>query len=451
MFLEKLSVTGYRGFENMQHLRLAVPTGEPGSGLSIVVGPNNGGKSALLESIFLVSRAKPINLPADDPTWNRVKIESQWTGDVRVTLQAAEAGGSLLTPIGGTKAEQLPLVYFLPPRRDLPNSGGANSLSAHKFMEQMVSAALRNATPHFGPRLRAACQNQEKFDEILFALTGEEIRIRVEGDQFTLRVMRAQHRPTGLGSGPCSLMQLALAFSDTPEGTIVVIDEPELSLHPALQKRLLEFLVTRSSNSQIIYATHSPLLISWKAILNGGALARVFRRDSAGCIIRQPTPDMIKELEGLLQNVNNPHILDVVAKEVFFLPDRVILVEGQEDVFCYRKMSEDLEVSFDGEFFGWGIGGADNMPKICNLLRELGYFKVTAILDKNMESRLDGLRKEFKDYRFHCISANNVRDKRAKNAVKSVRGLCDTAGKIHRESCDEVIHMLEGIGRYFSE
>ena len=111
-FLEKLSVTGYRGFEKLQHLRLAVPSDEPGSGLTIVVGPNNGGKSALLESIFLVSRAKPINLPADDPTWNRVEIESRWTGGVRMTLRAAggreSAYSNRRTQRGATSARLFP-------------------------------------------------------------------------------------------------------------------------------------------------------------------------------------------------------------------------------------------------------------------------------------------------------------------------------------------------------
>ena len=379
-----------------------------------------------------------------------VEISSKWTEGLRVALQGVEGDEGRISPVGDTKPGQLPLVYFLPPRRDLPDSGPGDSLSAHKFMEQTEALGLRNDGPHFAPRLRAACKNRKGFEDTLFELMGEEIRIRVEGTEIVTRAMMTQHRPSGLGSGPRSLVQLAIAFFDTPDGTIVVIDEPELSLHPALQKRLLQFLVERSSTSQIIYATHSPHLISWTAILNGGVLARVFRTADAGCIIRQPARETIQQLEGLLQNVNNPHILDVVAREVFFLPDQVILVEGQEDVHCYRKIEQDLQLPLGGEFFGWGIGGAGNMVKICNLLKELGYLKVAAILDKNMESGLVGFREEFKDFHFLCIPADNVRDKKDKKASKPVRGLCDTDGNIHKESRHDVRRIFKEINNYLS-
>jgi predicted ATPase len=44
---------------------------------------------------------------------------------------------------------------------------------------------------------------------------------------------------------------------------LILIDEPEVSLHPELQKILAALLQDASARTQIIVATHSPELIRW--------------------------------------------------------------------------------------------------------------------------------------------------------------------------------------------
>lgn len=51
--VETLSIKGLRGFAEYAELKLAVPTdNQPGSGLTILVGPNNGGKSTITEGNY---------------------------------------------------------------------------------------------------------------------------------------------------------------------------------------------------------------------------------------------------------------------------------------------------------------------------------------------------------------------------------------------------------------
>ena len=47
--INELSCCGYRGFATKQSLKLATPNGKRGSGLTVLVGPNGGGKSTLVE------------------------------------------------------------------------------------------------------------------------------------------------------------------------------------------------------------------------------------------------------------------------------------------------------------------------------------------------------------------------------------------------------------------
>ncbi|MCB2291854.1 AAA family ATPase [Clostridium sp. CS001] len=53
-----------------------------------------------------------------------------------------------------------------------------------------------------------------------------------------------------------SLLQLNL------ENSIILIDEPELSLHPEWQQKILKFYRNIGKNNQIIIATHSPHIVS---------------------------------------------------------------------------------------------------------------------------------------------------------------------------------------------
>jgi hypothetical protein len=80
--------------------------------------------------------------------------------------------------------------------------------------------------------------------------------------------------------------------------------------------------------------------------------------------------------------MNNPHILGLDAREAFFLEEQIILVEGQEDVVFYKKIAKDLNFEINGNFFGWGVGGADNMSIVAQMLKELGFKKLSVYWTK---------------------------------------------------------------------
>lgn len=65
------------------------------------------------------------------------------------------------------------------------------------------------------------------------------------------------------GSGEFSVAILVNKIFEAPNKSLIVLDEPEVSLHPGAQARMLEFLLDRIKRSkhQIILGTHSPFLI----------------------------------------------------------------------------------------------------------------------------------------------------------------------------------------------
>lgn len=69
---------------------------------------------------------------------------------------------------------------------------------------------------------------------------------------------------SNLGSGYEMVFALIYSFylaQQSEKQLIVLIDEPELHMHPTLQEKFVKFLLEFSKNSQIIVTSHSPLLI----------------------------------------------------------------------------------------------------------------------------------------------------------------------------------------------
>ena len=144
--------------------------------------------------------------------------------------------------------------------------------------------------------------------------------------------------------------------------------------------------------------------------------------------------------------------MGVKACEALFLADKIVLVEGQEDVVIYERMLRKLNIDLPGNFFGWGTGGADKMHDFCKMLKELGYYKVFGILDNNKSDVRYNLAAEYPNYSFACIPCDDVRDKRdPKDKSKiSKKGLCDTKGNVHKEHEDDVRKLFGEVNAYFA-
>ena len=251
------------------------------------------------------------------------------------------------------------------------------------------------------------------------------------------------HSSEGLGEGLISLFFIVDALYDSSEGDIIAIDEPELSLHPSLQKKLASLLADYAKTRQIVLATHSPHFIDWNWILAGAKVVRVVKEPST-IVCHQLKDTYLPRVEGLLKNQNNPHIMGLEAKEVFFLEDNVILVEGQEDVIWYKRIADDLGVELPAEFYGWGVRGAGNMPVIAGILKELGFRNVTGIFDGDKQSECDKVSKEFPDYMFKVIPAEDVRSKAPVKAKDAVDGLIE-GDRLKEEYRNEILNMFSDI------
>ncbi len=438
--LKSLTVEGYRGFATEQSLRFAQPNGKNGSGLTIVVGPNNGGKSTVMEAIRILTTDDTVTFTEgkrNKRAGDRVRLQLNLDDGRFSELKTAAAGGASLERVG-TRGELIGTTLGLPPRRHFPSQftnvgDAARDTYAATSVAQNLSRGLPNDSfthrlhrLHVRPDLRA---NFERLLARVFRPALQWTLDQTDSGHYYLKITGATgfHSSEGTGDGFLNAFFLIDALYDSEDGHAILVDEPEVSLHPSAQRRLCELFLEYSATRQIIVATHSPYFLPMEALSNGMHVARVFVTD-AGTTVREWSA--APGVAPLLADLNNPHVFGLDAREVFFLDDGVILVEGQEDVVFYRRMVKDLGQPIEGTFYGWGVGGAPKMRIIAGILDKLGFRRVAGVLDGNVPEVRASLELEFPHYKFFLLPAHDIRTKPPTKARGPVEGLFDSSGSI---------------------
>lgn len=105
----------------------------------------------------------------------------------------------------------------------------------------------------------------------------------------------------GLSSGEKQLFMRALTLKMIEaENAIILIDEPEISLHPKWQQKIIKIYQNIGDNNQVIIATHSPHIIG--SVKNENV--RVMRKSSSGIEIKKLNELTYgQSMDNILENV----------------------------------------------------------------------------------------------------------------------------------------------------
>ena len=192
-----------------------------------------------------------------DPDWDLANHETILSALVRTYAQPAQfrgymAGATLFPPVPLDERAPLRLPQTFVPTASVPAPDGTNLLSVlqkiraeHEDYWEQIEDALRAGFPTFRKlewAIVAAGQvalawHDRRFKEPLFA--------------------------NELSSGMLRFIHLAALLLCPEPPSVILLDEPELSLHPELLRILAELLVQAADRSQIIVATHAGSLLRW--------------------------------------------------------------------------------------------------------------------------------------------------------------------------------------------
>ncbi len=120
------------------------------------------------------------------------------------------------------------------------------------------------------------------------------------------------------GSGEVAVVRLVLKILDAPDYSLIILDEPEVSLHPGAQNRLVIFLLNQiiKKKHQIILSTHSPVIAK---MLPRSAIKTFYQNpDSGRFLIKEDltAKEAFYYLEHKVDTKYNITVEDILAKSV---------------------------------------------------------------------------------------------------------------------------------------
>ena len=453
MKIVKLEIENFKSFGERQKIEFASPTGAVGSGLTLLVGQNNTGKTSVIDAVRLLldsnemiekgqrrnDKYPTIELHGPDglirscsPALNRLQYSGFKMSDDSFRIVASRRSWS---PKLQSHANYLLMGedghYWrqINPQRD---SGPHNQLVSrlsnidqNSDQRKKLTSLLRTLIPTFG-----------------------DWRIDLDDGFVVVDYTQSAdlwHRASVLGDGILSTFQLAVAIMDLRSECVLFVDEPELSLHPQAQKSVAVTLKRLSANRQIVVATHSPYFVDFEIIGNGARLYRFYLNGNQS-YTRSLSAELVQELKLATQDYQKPQLFDVVAKEMFF-DTSVLFVEGQEDVGLLRKVAKETDRP-TLPVFGYGIGGAGQTERFLRMAKDLGI-RCGALLDGTEESRVEDLQEKYPEFLIKALPTEDIRDKCSQPARSAKCGVFTSNGDLKDDFRTPFLSLYDEYSHFF--
>ena len=366
MKIRNLYITEYKG---LRDITLNFENNNNVLDLVVLAGVNGSGKTRVLESIyyyFEMLRSKVVSLELfyeknenevlDNlmSTEGLTEIEKKMQKDIEYAdclrnikyyNQDYKEGGnqninSKIISRSFEKLKIFPKIIYVPTEINFQKIEIASPMlvQEYKFLNIINSNLIKDVPSYIATRIVAEMlkNKNEKvgdiqkkvFDEIneIFETLGIEVKIEdisqdgrnipiftnSSGDKFDINE---------LSSGEKQLFLRTLAIKMlNPENSIILIDEPELSLHPKWQQKIVDVYRKIGKNNQIIIATHSPHILGSVKKEN---IMLLDKNDDGEIIVKtgdelynsygQPTDRVLKDIMGL-ETTRNPKVFKLLEE-----------------------------------------------------------------------------------------------------------------------------------------
>ena len=366
MKIRNLYITEYKG---LRDITLNFENNNNVLDLVVLAGENGSGKTRVLESIyyyFEMLRSKVVSLELfyeknenevlDNlmSTEGLTEIEKEMQKDIEYVdclrnikyyNQDYKEGGnqninSKIISQSFEKLKIFPKIIYVPTEINFQKMNAASTtlIQEYKFINIVDTNLIKDIPSYIATKIisemlknkneKVGDIQKKVFDEIneIFETLGIEVKIEdisqdgrnipiftnSSGDKFDINE---------LSSGEKQLFLRTLAIKMlNPENSIILIDEPELSLHPKWQQRIVDVYRKIGKNNQIIIATHSPHVLGSVKKEN---IMLLDKTNDGKIIVKtgnelynsygQPTDRGLKDIMGL-ETTRNPKVFKLLEK-----------------------------------------------------------------------------------------------------------------------------------------
>ncbi len=297
------------------------------SKFNILVGPNNAGKTNFLDSFEVF--------------FNQSKSLKRLNSDIELKL---EIDGKLKTIVykNGKLNYNFSKDEYLKIKKAIKRIDDQNSL------EKLVTKELE----------KFKINHPEKYKEFIEIIENYFQNIQINEDLFkaNVKINSDQEPIKRMGAGFKRLFVI-LFYLFHPECQILLIDEPELHLHPSVIKKFLKILDNNNLNTKILMTTHHPTFVQAKFL---DKIWRVARDSEGKTKIYKFKKKMDLETDRFIQEINDDN-------SAMLFSDKVLLVEGVSDSILMRGLidkfldnGKDIKVVYTG-----GLGDIELYEKVC--------------------------------------------------------------------------------------
>jgi putative ATP-dependent endonuclease of OLD family len=286
--------------------------------------------------------------------------------------------------------------YITTPRREVFNKHIQEAISVLKTDEflELEKQIMQNAMSQLGFELDEALEIY--FNPLTSLDFYKSLEIWVKENNFNINA-------TQLGSGFQNAIVISIlkAFEERKKsGAIFLIEEPEMFLHPQMQRSLYKTLRKISETNQVIYVTHSANFITIPEFDE----IRLVRKGVNGT----------KVIESVLsknQKLKEKFIkeLDPERNELFFA-SKILVVEGDTEKLAFPEYAKRMELDFDKA--GTTIIEVGGKRNIIDFVELALSFEIPVALVYDTDSSV------FKDNRKEEIIYNESLDDYSKKGVQ---------------------------------
>jgi len=203
-----------------------------------------------------------------------------------------------------------------------------------------------------------------------FVADGDYFRIWVS-DSLRTEPIELENRSTGLQWFFSFFLVFLNEKNDTHYGSILLLDEPGITLHPMAQKDLFKFFEALSVDNQIIYTTHSPFLMDSNKLDQ----VKAVYIDEIGysCVSSDLRARANHGNESEQKAIFPVHsALGLSISDVLFIGCKILLVEGPSDQYYFSSIKNVLIskkiLSPSHELLFLPAGGTKGIKSTCKIL-----------------------------------------------------------------------------------